>query len=70
MREDQDKSGYISLKKFTKEAENVNIHLSQEDIQSILVMFGMANSSHVQYEMAIKNIIPVLTKNSDKYASN
>ena len=71
MAQDPDRNGRISLIKFGVEAQSVEILLSEEDLYSLSILFGSIDGKTISYETAIKNIIPVLTKNSDKIpASN
>ena len=63
----------IAVDKFQIEAENVGIHLSQDDIGILLNFYEdkdaynyARNVPAINYELALKSIVPLLQRNSDK----
>ena len=69
---DLQNKGTVAFNKFQIESKDVGITLSPDDFKSLLILFEVKdhfdhrrNQSHIDYNKAIKCIIPVLTKNSD-----
>lgn len=69
---DLQNKGTVAFNKFQIESKDVGITLSQDDFKSLLILFEVKehfdhrrNLPHIDYNKAIKSIIPVLTKNSD-----
>ena len=69
---DLQNKGTVAFNKFQIESKDVGVTLSHEDFKSLLLLYEVKdhydhrrNLPYIDYNKAIKCIIPVLTKNSD-----
>ena len=71
---DTKQMGECSLMRFENEANNVGIHLSDKDCQIIMQCYKVKpddnNCLDINYEGAIKSIVPIIQKNNDQYLVN
>ena len=73
MRLDRDDSKTIGVDKFMIETRTLGIILSEKDIAILLTLYEDRDRfdkskkiPSINYEQALKSIIPIITKNSDK----
>ena len=77
MKLDEKNKKSIGIDKFQIESKLLGIHLSSDDIDTILSLFeikenynNLRNLPEINYEHTLKHIVPILSRNSDKAANN
>ena len=61
---DHGKKGQVDYMKFQYECKELKISLSEEDKDILASLFKKGR--YIQYEQAVKHLVPFLSKNDDK----